>query len=79
MREERHIMKKFELALVLGIALFFTASGISAYAFDDKGGHGGKDDHDRISAMDMSAMGLVAASMTGAGIYMMRRRRSGGR
>lgn len=80
-------MKKFGFALVLGITFLFSASGISAYAFDNNGNSNGNgngngrnnDNRDHISAMDMSALGLVAASMTGAGIYLVRRRRSSSR
>lgn len=62
-------MKRFKLILILVCILVFC--GLTAWSDDGRGrGH----ENDGLSAQDMSAIGLLAASAIGAGIYAVRRR-----
>jgi len=62
-------MKKLKLVMVMACTLVFC--GLTAWAND---GPGRGREHDSVSAAEMSAVGLLAASAIGAGVYAVRRR-----
>jgi len=64
-------MKKLELILVLMLALLVVAP--AAWGFSNDRGH---ENDDRISAADMSGIGLAIASFLVGGVYLIRRRGS---
>ncbi|MBZ5531462.1 MAG: hypothetical protein LAO20_08520 [Acidobacteriia bacterium] len=58
-------MKRFGFLLLLAFMVCLATPRVWA---DD-------DSHHRTNALEMGAIGLVAASVTGAGVYLLRRRR----
>ena len=58
-------MKRFGFLLVLAFMVCLATP--SVWAEDDH--------HHRTNAIEMGAIGLIAASITGAGVYLLRRRR----
>lgn len=58
-------MKRFGFPLLLAFVVCLATPRV--WAEDD--------DHHRTSAVEMGAIGLVAASVTGAAVYLLRRRR----
>jgi nitrate reductase gamma subunit len=61
-------MKRFGLAVLFAFALLL----ITPRVWADRG-H--ENDGTRVNAVEMGAIGLVAASVTGAALYLLRRRR----
>jgi LPXTG-motif cell wall-anchored protein len=62
-------MKRFGLAVLFVFALLLVTPRVWA----DRGHE--NDGPPKTSAVEMGAIGLIAASITGAGVYLLRRRR----
>jgi VIT1/CCC1 family predicted Fe2+/Mn2+ transporter len=61
-------MKRFGFAVLLAFVALIVTPKSWAY---------GDDDHHKTSAIEMSGLGLAAATLTGGVVYLVRRRRDG--
>jgi hypothetical protein len=68
-------MKKLIITGLTGLAGIGMVAGISIYAFTNPGGQGHENTQE-TTATEMTMLGVAAASILGAGTYVIRRGRS---